>query len=642
MLKRTFHNVLINASSFLQRQWLSTASAGGSGSISNSTSTACSHAPNPGGLFGIARLQRPADFPLWAEDAIACCNELVSDVLAAPADARVVRLVDDISDEMCQVFDSAECCRNIHSNGDWRQAAGKACQGLYNKLVAVEEAYRRTTSAATAAEVAPAELQLTQQLLSPGQLAEFCPETVVVTHKYRQEFEKFGIHLTDNQQRSEVARLLALNQHYPALFNAALADRRQLGTAAVPAKHVPGSLQQRGPFLASKMDVPLDSATVHHFLAYCANEDARKKVYMAAAATPASNLLLLDDMLACRKQLAELLGFPSYAAFKAADATLAGAVLQPWDQDFYTRLMAAGRSGSHAGAAAAPYLKLASVLAGLDEMLQQLMGLSLQEQKVAASEAWAPGVLKYQVVCQDQGVLGTLYLDLLWRPGKVPSSGILYPVRCGRELPGNRYQQPILCLVGNMGERGNHNYITPQEVTLTWHDFKTLLHEMGHAVHSMVSRTRYQHVWGTRCSQDVVEVPSHLWEHFATAGASRALLTRHHISRQPMPESIAQDLASQGSITPALDLQHQALLSLVDMMYHGPQPPAGLHNTSGLWLQVAKEHSSLPPPAGTCPQARFGHLTIYGASYHSYLYAKCLAEAIWHMHLATDPLNFQT
>jgi Zn-dependent oligopeptidase len=51
------------------------------------------------------------------------------------------------------------------------------------------------------------------------------------------------------------------------------------------------------------------------------------QVYLAAAGTPASNLSLLDDMLECRKQLAQLLGFPSYAAFKVADATLAGVLV---------------------------------------------------------------------------------------------------------------------------------------------------------------------------------------------------------------------------------------------------------------------------------------------------------------------------
>lgn len=51
-------------------------------------------------------------------------------------------------------------------------------------------------------------------------------------------------------------------------------------------------------------------------------------------------------------------------------------------------------------------------------------------------------------------------------------------------------------------------------------------------------------------------------------------------------------------------LNMQALLSLVDLMYHGPHTPAGLFNTSALWSQVAKQHSSLPPPAETCPQVQ--------------------------------------
>jgi intermediate peptidase len=58
-----------------------------------------------------------------------------------------------------------------------------------------------------------------------------------------------------------------------------------------------------------------------------------------------------------------------------------------------------------------------------------------------------------------------------------------------------------------------------------------------------------------------------------------------------------------------------------------------------MWHTVAQQYSSLPPPPDTCPQARFSHLTIYGACYYSYLYARCISEALWNTHLAADPLD---
>lgn len=50
------------------------------------------------------------------------------------------------------------------------------------------------------------------------------------------------------------------------------------------------------------------------------------QVYLAGARGPEANLVLLDNMLTARHQLGTLLGFNSYAAFRAADGTLAGGV----------------------------------------------------------------------------------------------------------------------------------------------------------------------------------------------------------------------------------------------------------------------------------------------------------------------------
>jgi hypothetical protein len=72
-----------------------------------------------------------------------------------------------------------------------------------------------------------------------------------------------------------------------------------------------------------------------------------------------------------------------------------------------------------------------------------------------------------------------------------------------------------------------------------------------------------------RCSQDLVEVPSHLWEHFSAAPQSLAVLARHKGSRESMPAKLSEVLcrgwSSFSSVTPALELQQQVWMAV------GPQ-----------------------------------------------------------------------
>jgi intermediate peptidase len=84
------------------------------------------------------------------------------------------------------------------------------------------------------------------------------------------------------------------------------------------------------------------------------------------------------------------------------------------------------------------------------------------------------------------------------RPGKYPAA-VLFPVRCGRQLPGGSYQLPVLVLAADFGSPPDADGGEAGDpAVLSFAQLRTLLHEMGHAVHCLVSRTRYQHLWGTR------------------------------------------------------------------------------------------------------------------------------------------------
>ncbi|GBF99345.1 hypothetical protein Rsub_11757 [Raphidocelis subcapitata] len=669
------------------RRGLAAASGGGGGGSGG-----------PAGLFGIPRLQRPEDFVAWSREAVERCNQLVARVLASPCNAGVIQTMDDMSDEMCQVCDAAEACRNVHADAAWRAAAGAACaelgvylaevnqhEGLYRKLRDTMRRWRRSKEA-IASGCAPE-----GDVMSAAEVAEFDAETALVGSKLEVDHEKSGVHLEGAAERRELRRLLALGQHYPSAFNAALSDPGQLGSVSIPPKLVP--LEWR--FLlrgGGGLQLPLDGPNLHGFLSGAPNEEARRMAYVAGNTTPRTNLDMLDQMIRCRSDMAALLGQPSYAHLKAADATLAATpeaavaflhqlaegvrpladeeaealrrlkarhmetlgprhagppvTLQPWDFDYYTSQARAalGRAGGAAvqPEAAAPYLQVDSVISGLSDLMARTVGIELRTEPLGAgAEGWAPGLRRLAVADSGGGRLGTLYLDLVAREGKPPGS-VLFPIRCGRRLPDGSYQQPILALVTPCGP-------SPDRAAFTWRELRTFVHEMGHAVHNMASRTRYQHLWGTRCAQDVVEIPSHLWEHFVTDRRSLALIARHRGSRDPMPPGMHAALMAAHGAFPALELQQQVLLALVDLAYHGTPGIRGSSNsggsrgggggldTSAVWAELSARHSSIGHVPGTFPQARFSHLTIYGASYYSYPYARCLAEAVWRRHLADDP-----
>ena len=63
----------------------------------------------------------------------------------------------------------------------------------------------------------------------------------------------------------------------------------------------------------------------------------------------------------------------------------------------------------------------------------------------------------------------------------------------------------------------------------------TLFHEMGHALHGLLSHVRYPRLSGTNVARDFVELPSQLFEHWLEEPAVLERFARHYKTGEPIP-----------------------------------------------------------------------------------------------------------
>jgi mitochondrial intermediate peptidase len=378
---------------------------------------------------------------------------------------------------------------------------------------------------------------------------------------------------------------------------------------------------------------------------------------------------LLSALISARHDLATICGFPTYAhrALKASTVETPDMVgefldilseklrpraekdfeimqqmkladggintpLAAWDTPYFTsRMKNKCLQISSQATEFTPYFSLGGCMEGFNNLMKSLFGVRLENVEMGPGESWNDDVYKLAVTDENDKLLGHIYCDFFERTGK-PNQDCHFTIQGGKVLASGEYQNPIVVVMLNFSlPRWNPTLLTPSMVD-------NLFHEMGHAMHSMLARTEYQHVTGTRCSTDFAEVPSVLMEYFSSDPRVLKTFAKHFQTQEPMPDEMLERLCASKHIFSASETQLQVFYSALDQVYHG-NPADHSANTTETLKAVQEKYYGLPYVNNTAWQLRFSHLVGYGAKYYSYLCSRAISSWIWQEYFQKDPLN---
>ncbi|KAI0756830.1 mitochondrial intermediate peptidase [Daedaleopsis nitida] len=648
---------------------------------------------SPTGIFGHSSLTTPASFVALADSTLRRAQLLTERILRARESReelfRVVKNLDRLSDMLCGVIDLAELLRNAHPDPAWIRSAEevyeKLCEfmNVLNTNVGLYQVLRDVLSDDEVVKFLSPEAYQTALIfwrdfeksgidLPPAQRERFVSLSTEILVLGRQFLNETATPRPPAQiQWSELQGLKDIGMGARLRLQAKVTKRELLV--------YPGSLQAQ---------MIMRSAPA---------EEPRRKVYMAANSSTPEQISLLERLLRARGELAQLVGKKSFAHMALGDkmakspenvqhflnalsdhtrpyalralrtlsmrkqihlSTPPFPTIQAWDRDYYCP------PEPPVPPHTLPPLTLGTVFLALSRLLQALYGISIRLAETMPGEVWHTDVRKLEVADERTGVLGWIYADLFARQGK-PGGAAHYTVRCSRRtddddaqgdlkyaeerdhkairlsqdfdaskcfrLPGQHmtFQLPVVVLLCEF----MRPTIGRGPTVLEWHDVLTLFHEMGHAMHSMIGRTEYQNVSGTRCATDFVELPSILMEHFLTSPTVLTLFDRDSTNTLREVGDHHDDPCR------SIDTYTQILLAMIDQIYHSPSVLASQFDSTSALTKLYQARGLIPYVPGTSWQTQFGHLFGYGATYYSYLFDRAIASRVWRRLFSRNPLD---
>ncbi|KAI5797954.1 hypothetical protein DFH27DRAFT_625050 [Peziza echinospora] len=658
----------------------------------------------PAGLFQNKHLTSPAGFQQYAQRTLGKAQALVARIAAAHEPEQLRRMVKDLdrlSDLLCRVIDMSDFVRATHPDREFVAAANAAYGVMYeymNVLNTTTELYDALRRALASAETV-ASWSAEEAAVAGILLRDFEKCGINLPGEARRKFVRLS---------SEIAELgpafvngMAPRQPYLTFRSSQLAGMdpmvvRQLArggrvtipTVGMAAAHALRTAEdpeiRRELYVAGhtasdrQLDLLAQLLSKRAELAGVVGHASYAAVALSdkMARTPEAVQTFLRSLGTANKPYA-LAELDTLTSLKQSHGRTDP--LQIWDREFYAskHLQALRTASAHRARAPdslSAYFSLGTVMQGLSRLFTRLYGVRFVPRSTPPGETWHPDVRRLDVVCETDGPIAVVYCDLFERPGKNPNPAH-FTVRCSRVIAddeylhdsadglgrgddgmasarspsdGELYQLPTIALICDFTRSSPNSTSKPRPPLLSFREVQTLFHEMGHALHSMLGRTKLHNVAGTRCATDFAELPSVLMEHFARSPEVLSLFARHYESDAPLPQGLLAARLEQESIWDATETQAQIILAMLDQEYHTLPPPSSSSSsanqispdkTTQIFRRIEGEWDTLPPVQGTSWQGFFGHLFGYGATYYSYLFDRAIAARVWKVVFERDPVD---
>ena len=397
---------------------------------------------------------------------------------------------------------------------------------------------------------------------------------------------------------------------------------------------------------------------------YADNRDLRFEMYEAYVTRASDqgphagrwdNGELMEQILALRHELAQILGFANFAersiATKMAQTTdqvmgflhdlarhsveqarreLAElksfarehhgvAELAPWDIAYYSEKLRVHRY-QISQEELRPYFALSRVLSGLFGVVERLFGVQIQE--AAHFETYHPDVRFFEIRDLLTGALrGQFYLDPFARPNK--RGGAWMDVCTNRMHTARCDQIPVAYLVCNFTPP-----VGDKPSLLTHNEVTTLFHEFGHGLHHMLTKVDYPAIAGINgVPWDAVELPSQFLENWCWERDSLDLFAVHWETGKPLPQTLYERMIAAKNFQSAMQMVRQLELALFDFRIHLEYDPARGGRVYEILEQVRDEVAVIRPPAFNRFAHGFSHIFAggYAAGYYSYKWAEVLS-----------------